>query len=94
MGWALGLRCGGVEPDPLDALGDVDVRKALPSVEAPTLVIHARGDLRVPFNAGRELAAAIPNARFVALETRNHLMPQDDPAWPRCAAAIEAFLAE
>lgn len=76
----------------LNALGDVDVRDCLPSVQAPTLVLHCRGDMRVPLDAGRELATGIKNARFVMLETNNHLMPQSDPAWQKCSEAIAAFL--
>lgn len=78
----------------LSALGDVDVRERLHEVKAQTVVIHARHDLRVPFEAGRELAAGIPNARFVTLETRNHLIPETDPEWPKLQFEIEAFLAE
>lgn len=78
----------------LSALGDVDVRDRLANVKAKTLVIHARHDLRVPFEAGRELAAGIPDARFVTLETRNHLVPETDPEWPKLQFEIEAFLAE
>ena len=80
--------------DLLSALGDVDVTDRLQEVQAPTLVIHARGDLRVPLSAGRDLAASIPDARFLMLETNNHLMPENDPAWPVCRDAIDAFLGE
>jgi len=76
----------------LEALGVVDVRDFLPDVKAPTLVLHARGDMRVPFDAGRELAADIRDAQFVALETNNHLIPESDPAWPRFMKAVDAFL--
>lgn len=78
----------------LDALGNVDVREYLPHIQAPTLVLHSRGDMRVPLDAGRELAAGIKNARFVSLETNNHLMPQTDPAWQKCSSAIRDFLSE
>lgn len=78
----------------LRACGDVDVRHRLTQVTVPTLVIHARNDMRVPYSSGRELAAGIPGARFVSLPTRNHLLPESDPAWPRLLAEIEAFLAE
>ena len=47
----------------------------------------------VPFEEGRRLAAAIPGARFVALEGRNHLLLEDEPAWPRFLAEVRAFLA-
>ncbi len=78
----------------LEALGIVDVRDCLPAVKAPTLVLHARGDMRVPFDSGREFAAGIRDAQFVALETNNHLIPESDPAWPRFVEAINAFLVE
>ncbi len=78
----------------LEELGTVDVRPRLAEVKAPTLVLHARRDKRVPFTAGRELAGGIPGARFVSLDSSNHLMPRSDPAWPRLLREINAFLAE
>jgi pimeloyl-ACP methyl ester carboxylesterase len=78
----------------LRAVGDVDVSDRLAEVRAPTLVLHVRNDMRVPFNAGRELAAGIPGARFVSLESRNHILPESDPAWPALLAEINAFLAD
>lgn len=50
--------------------------------------------MRVPFTAGRELAAGIPGARFVSLDSSNHPMPRSDPAWPVLLQEINAFLAE
>ncbi|NWG90952.1 MAG: hypothetical protein HXY21_00380, partial [Parvularculaceae bacterium] len=44
--------------------------------------------------AGRELAAGIQGARFLQLETRNHLLPEADPEWPRLLDEIRAFLTE
>jgi pimeloyl-ACP methyl ester carboxylesterase len=76
------------------ALGDVDVSERLSLVQTPTLVAHATGDLRVPFASGRELAAGIPGARSLQLETRNHLLPEADPEWPRLLDEIRAFLTE
>ncbi|MEP0316862.1 MAG: alpha/beta fold hydrolase [Hyphomonas sp.] len=78
----------------LDALGDVDVRDDLGAVQAPTLVIHARRDMRVPMGGGRELASGIKGARFMTLETDNHVIPSTDPAWAVCYAAIRNFLME
>ncbi len=46
----------------------VDVRQYLPKVEAPTLVLHRRGDRMVPMAAGRFVASLIPDARFMAIE--------------------------
>ncbi len=78
----------------LRALGEVDVDDRLPLVQTPTLLAHATGDLRVPFGSGRELAAGIPGARFFQLDTRNHLLPENDPEWPRLVEEIRLFLAE
>lgn len=76
------------------AVGDVDVSDILGDIRAPTLVMHARGDLRVPFESGRELAGTIPGARFVTLDTDNHVMHAGDPAWPVALREINEFLAE
>ncbi len=78
----------------LSALGDLDVRHALPRVKSPTLVVHSRIDAVVPFKDGIELAAGIPGARFVALDDANHLLMDGEPAWLRFCAELEAFLHE
>jgi DNA-binding SARP family transcriptional activator/pimeloyl-ACP methyl ester carboxylesterase len=75
------------------SLGLVDVRERLAMVQAPTLVLHAREDMRVTFDRGRELAAGIPGARFVTLEGRNHLILEHEPAWPRFLDEVTRFLA-
>lgn len=56
----------------LEALRDMDVRHLLPRITAPTLVLHRRGDRAIRFEAGQEMAAAIPGARMVALEGDDH----------------------
>ena len=58
----------------------------------PTLVIHVRRDARVPFDEGRRLAALIPNARFVALESANHVLLEGEPAWPVFFEELNGFL--
>lgn len=77
----------------LDVQGDVDVTALLPLVSAPTMVMHARDDASVPFDAGRRLAAGITGARFVPLQSRNHLILENEPAFPRFLEEIRAFLA-
>ena len=57
---------------------DADVRDVLPRVETPALVLHRRGDRTVPLARGRELAALLPNARFVPLSGDSHLPWRDD----------------
>lgn len=76
----------------IHANGEVDVLERLADVQAPTLVMHAEHDMRIPFNSGREMAAGIPGARFVGLPSRNHLMPEGDPAWPMLLDELNAFL--
>ncbi|MGY3445830.1 MULTISPECIES: alpha/beta fold hydrolase [unclassified Bradyrhizobium] len=76
------------------AFGDIDVSEALQQIAAPTLVTHSRGDALVPFDQGLALAHAIPNARFVPIESRNHILLPDEPAWPVFVAEICDFLDE
>ena len=64
----------------LSAFGDIDVREQLAKVRVPTLVIHSLGDYRIPASVGRSLAAAIPNAEFVGLESDGHLLLGREPA--------------
>ena len=71
---------------------DVDVGDLLPRVSLPTLVLHARGDQCNDFSEGRRLAAEIPGARLVTLESDNHVLLADEPAWPVFLAEIDAFL--
>jgi pimeloyl-ACP methyl ester carboxylesterase/DNA-binding CsgD family transcriptional regulator len=75
-------------------IGILDVRELLPIVRCPTLILHPRDDLRIPFEEGRRLAALIPGARFVPLESRNHILLEDEPAWSRFVAEVRAFLPE
>ena len=56
----------------LEAMRDMDVRNLLPRVSAPTLVLHRTGDRAVRIEAGRHLAAAIKNARFIELPGADH----------------------
>ena len=76
----------------LSALGDVDVREALSRVRVPTLVVHSRGDALVPLKDGIELASGIPGARFVELDSRNHVLLENEPAWGRFDRELSAFL--
>jgi pimeloyl-ACP methyl ester carboxylesterase/DNA-binding winged helix-turn-helix (wHTH) protein len=76
------------------AFGEIDVAGLLPHVATPTLVLHSRGDALIPFEQGLMLARAIPNARFVALESQNHLLVAHEPAWRRLVDEMCAFLTE
>jgi pimeloyl-ACP methyl ester carboxylesterase/DNA-binding CsgD family transcriptional regulator len=70
-----------------------DVRDLAPSLRVPTLVLHARDDAVAPFEEGRLLAALIPQAQFVPLEGRNHILLEDEPAWEQFLTAVRGFLA-
>ena len=74
------------------AVGEADVAALLPQVRVPTLVLHAREDARVPFEAGRRMAAGIPGARFVALQGRNHLFLETEPAFAQFLEHTRDFL--
>ena len=76
----------------LEATGNFDVVGLLPQVRAPTLVMHARGDAQIPVELGRQLAAGIPGARFVALQGNNHVLLEQDPATQRFFEEVRLFL--
>jgi pimeloyl-ACP methyl ester carboxylesterase len=57
-------------------------------------VLHARNDARVPFDQGLMLARGIPGARFVALDSANHIVLSHEPAWGRYLAEVAAFLSQ
>jgi pimeloyl-ACP methyl ester carboxylesterase len=76
-----------------EAAGETDVTALLPQVSIPTLVMHARDDARVPFEAGRRMAAGIPGARFVTLQGRNHLFLETEPAFGQFLEQTRSFLA-
>jgi pimeloyl-ACP methyl ester carboxylesterase len=78
----------------IEVVGTFDVRDLLPQVAAPTLVMHVRGDLICPIEAGRQMAAAIPGARFVVFQGRNHLFLEDEPASDRFFEEVELFLSQ
>lgn len=70
----------------------IDVLPLLPRLAVPTLVLHCRDDQRVPFEEGRKLAAGIPGARFVPLDSGNHVLLPDEPAWEVLHREIAAFV--
>lgn len=77
----------------LDEFNRINVLHLAPKIQCPTLVLHARGDLRVSFDEGRLIAAQIPGAQFVPLESDNHIL-LDEPAWPVFMSQVNEFLAQ
>ena len=77
-----------------EVAGNLDVRELLPQVQVPTLVMHVRDDLMAPIDVGRQMAAGIPGARFIALPGRNHLFLKHEPATARFFEEIDLFLSK
>jgi pimeloyl-ACP methyl ester carboxylesterase len=75
----------------LSTAATIDVTELARQVRAPTLVLHATGDA-VAFGQGRKLASLIPGARFVQLESRNHILLESEPAWARFVDEVRRFL--
>ncbi len=69
---------------------DTDVRDALPLIQAPTLVVHRRGDRAVNYRAGRWLSEQIEGSRYVELEGEDHFPWVGDSE--TALATIEEFL--
>jgi pimeloyl-ACP methyl ester carboxylesterase/DNA-binding CsgD family transcriptional regulator len=76
----------------LEARSTVDVCGLLGAIKAPTLVVHSRDDEVCPVSEGRHLAAGIPGAQFVELESRNHILLEDEPAWARFQEVVLDFV--
>ena len=62
-------------------------------MRVPTLVFHSRGDQAVPFSQGEEIAAGIPAAAFIPLDSENHILLATEPAWEQFATEAGRFLA-
>ena len=76
------------------SLIEIDVSELAPRVRAPTLVVHRRGDLAVPYRQGRELASLIPGARLLTLEGNNHAFLPGEPEMQQMLDAVEEFFVE
>lgn len=68
-----------------------DIQELLPQVRVPTLVLHARDDEVIAFSEGKRLAAGIPGAEFVELDSRNHILLEHEPAWQEFQRAVREF---
>lgn len=69
-----------------------DVSELAAGITVPTLVLHARDDALVPFEEGRHLASLIPGAKFVSLNSANHILLEDEPAWAEFRSEVSAFV--
>jgi pimeloyl-ACP methyl ester carboxylesterase/DNA-binding SARP family transcriptional activator len=96
MNWFNELQRKSVSPENAarlhSAFGNMDVTGLLEQVSTPTLVLHARHDAVAPFEQGREFASGIPKARFVPLESSNHILLESEPAFSRFLSEVHRFL--
>ena len=76
----------------LRTLVENDVHDLMPQVRCPTLVLHARQSAVLPFDEGYKVAALVPNALFVPLESRNHILLSTEPAWEQFVNEIDESL--
>jgi pimeloyl-ACP methyl ester carboxylesterase/hemoglobin-like flavoprotein len=74
--WASYLRLAGSPGGAIRMLrtsASIDIRRTLPSIRVPSLVLHRAGDRVLPVEASRDMAARIPGARLVELPGDDHL---------------------
>ena len=76
------------------AVDEIDVFDLLAHVRAPTIVFHSARDRLVPFEQGRLIAASIPKARLIPLDSENHILLPEEPAWKEFVSEMEAFLGD
>lgn len=76
----------------LHEMQGIDVTLEAQRLTVPTLILHCRNDMRVPFEEGRKLAAMVPGARFVPLDSGNHVLLPEEPAWGMLHQEIARFL--
>jgi pimeloyl-ACP methyl ester carboxylesterase/DNA-binding CsgD family transcriptional regulator len=70
---------------------EIDVRHLLKRVKVPTLVVHAADDGVIPLQQGKKLAGQIPGAEFVQVDSPNHILLEDEPAWGDFRDAVLRF---
>lgn len=73
---------------------ELDMTQAARRIQCPVLVVHPERDRVVPIEEGRLLADLIPGSRFVQLDSENHMLLADEPAWPHFLAEVRRFLGE
>jgi DNA-binding SARP family transcriptional activator/pimeloyl-ACP methyl ester carboxylesterase len=75
-----------------ETLGQIDIRDLARTVTAPALVLHPRGEMIIPYQAGRELATLIPDARLLTLDSASHVLIPEDPCWGAMLTSVDDFL--
>lgn len=71
---------------------DIDVTESARRITCPTMVAHPERDAVAPVEEGRLLARIIPNATYLELDSANHFMLAEEPAWQVFVEAMRDFL--
>jgi pimeloyl-ACP methyl ester carboxylesterase len=78
----------------LQMFNRIDVLELATQVSVPTLVLHARDEAEIPLSQSRLMAAKIPDAKFVTLDSRNHILGANEPAWKDFLHEVENFITD
>ena len=73
------------------AFADIDISRSLERLHVPALILHANGDRVAPLSEGLELARTITGARFVELDSANHILLAEEPAFRDFVLEASAF---
>jgi pimeloyl-ACP methyl ester carboxylesterase/DNA-binding winged helix-turn-helix (wHTH) protein len=76
----------------LDEFANIDVSDLAPKLTVPTLILCSRREPDDVFEQSRLLTALIAGSRLVPLDSANHLLPEQDPAWRHFLTEIDEFL--
>ena len=75
----------------LETRATINVVDLLGEVKAPALILHSRDDDVIPIEESHILAAGIPGAQFVELDSKNHILLETEPAWERFCKEVLDF---
>jgi DNA-binding NarL/FixJ family response regulator len=70
----------------------VDIVDEIPRIAAPTLILQSVDDHATTFDNAVQVAGLIPDARLVALDSANHILLADEPAWATAVAEMRTFM--
>jgi DNA-binding NarL/FixJ family response regulator len=70
----------------------VELEKIIPTIPCPALVLHSRHDCVIQFEEGRRVASLLPHARFVPLQSRNHILLGSELGWQQFLGALDEFI--
>lgn len=76
------------------AFADIDISRTTELLHVPTLVMHANGDRVVPISEGQEIARRIAGARFIELDSTNHILLAEEPAFRTFIVEASSFASE